>query len=406
MQDFDHAGFLKSWFPSIAATNHPARFFWAHNEFLCTTPAAKRAVLDDKLLFSGLLAVSGLPAPRTLVTILGGRLVSGAGEELSEAEAVRRLEGRGAFAKTRTGWGGEGSFRIDADGTIHGTDGTRVTRSLGGWLRRIRKTDYLVQELVEQDERCAQAAPASVNTVRCITFPGSGDEEPRVALAFWRVGNGRTVVDNISSGGMICAVDPSSGRVISRAADKTRMTYEAHPVTGFRFNGTELPGFGAILRTVRAGHRALDTSMSIAWDVAVTPGGPMILEGNGHWGISLEDLIQPGYERVLWNAFMAGRRVAGSGFPAETGPVGEADMVRATLSIRGRVQGVGYRRWVARHAAERGVQAEARNLGDGSVRCRLWGQRWRVEFVTLACHRGPSVASVEGIDVREVRRLR
>lgn len=281
-----------------------------------------------------------------------------------------------------------------------------MTRSLGGWLRRIRKTDYLVQELVEQDERCAQAAPASVNTVRCITFPGSGDEEPRVALAFWRVGNGRTVVDNISSGGMICAVDPSSGRVISRAADKTRMTYEAHPVTGFRFNGTELPGFGAILRTVRAGHRALDTSMSIAWDVAVTPGGPMILEGNGHWGISLEDLIQPGYERVLWNAFMAGRRVAGSGFPAETGPVGEADMVRATLSIRGRVQGVGYRRWVARHAAERGVQAEARNLGDGSVRCRLWGQRWRVEFVTLACHRGPSVASVEGIDVREVRRLR
>ena len=61
MQDFDHPGFLKSWFPSIAATNHPARFFWAHNEFLCTTPAAKRAVLDDKLLFSGLLAVSGLP---------------------------------------------------------------------------------------------------------------------------------------------------------------------------------------------------------------------------------------------------------------------------------------------------------------------------------------------------------
>lgn len=406
MQDFDHAGFLKTWFPSIAASIQPARFFWAYNEFLCTTPAAKRAVLDDKLLFSGLLTAGGLPTPRTLLAIVGGRFVSGTGEALDEAEAVRRLEGRAAFAKTRTGWGGQGSYRIGVDGAIHATDGTRVAKSLRVLLRRIRGSDYLVQELVRQDDRYAQAAPASVNTVRCITFPATGDEGIRVALAFWRVGNGKTVVDNISSGGLICTVDPASGRITSPAADKTRTLHETHPVTGFRFQGAEVPGFDAVLRTVRAAHRTLDSGMSVAWDVAMTPGGPVILEGNGHWGISLEDLINPGFEGKLWGAFMAGRRVAGAGFPAEDRPVSETEMIRATLSIRGKVQGVGYRRWVARHAAERGVQAEPKNLGDGTVRCRLSGQRWRVEFVTLACHRGPPAASVEAIDVREVRRLR
>lgn len=405
MQDIDHASFLKTWFPSIAAANHPARFFWAYNEFLCTTPAAKRAVLDDKLLFSGLLSVSGLPAPRTLVAILGGRLVSGEGGEMGEAEAVARLQGRDAFAKMRTGWGGMGSFRIDADGTIRRSDGKRLRTDLRGLLRRIRGADYLVQELVRQDARCAQPAPASVNTVRCITFPG-GREGPQVALAFWRVGNGSTVVDNISSGGLICTVDPDSGRVTSPAADKSRTMHDTHPVSGFRFEGSQVPEFDAILRVVKAAHLALDTSMSIAWDVAVTPEGPVILEGNGHWGISLEDLINPGFERKLWNAFLVGRSVAGSGFPAEERAASEMEMVRATLSIRGKVQGVGYRRWVTRHAAERGVLAEPRNLPDGTVRCRLSGQRWRVEFVTLACHRGPPAARVEGIDIREVRGLR
>ena len=82
------------------------------------------------------------------------------------------------------------------------------------------------------------------------------------------------------------------------------------------------------------------------------------------------------------------------------------DMIRATLSIRGKVQGVGYRRWVVRHAAERGLEANPKNLDDGTVRCRLTGQRWRVEFATLACHRGPAAAKVERIDVQEVRRVR
>lgn len=406
MQDFDHAGFLKAWFPSLAGHREPAAFFWACNEFLCTTPAGRRVVLDDKLLLSGLLTVSGLRTPRILLSVLGGRFVSGQGEELSEAEAARLLNGTAAFAKTRTGWGGQHSFRIEADGTIHATDGSRFRKGTRELLKKIRRSDYLIQELVRQDDRYARVAPASVNTVRCITFPGTEEGGIRVALVFWRMGNGKTVVDNASSGGMICAVDPESGRVTSPGVDLSRTVCETHPLTGVRFEGIELPGFDAILRTVKAAHRTLDSSMSIAWDVAMTPDGPSILEGNGHWGIDLEDLIAPGFEQALWRAFMDGRTVAGSGFPAEDRRIAGTDMIRATLSIRGKVQGVGYRRWVSRYAADRGVTAEAKNRADGTVRCRLSGQRWRVEFVTLACHRGPAAAEVEGIDVPEVRRLR
>jgi len=36
----------------------------------------------------------------------------------------------------------------------------------------------------------------------------------------------------------------------------------------------------------------------------------------------------------------------------------------------------------------------------------LTGQRWRIEFVTLACRHGPAAAEVERVDVEKVKRLR
>jgi acylphosphatase len=70
------------------------------------------------------------------------------------------------------------------------------------------------------------------------------------------------------------------------------------------------------------------------------------------------------------------------------------------LTVRGRVQGVGYRAFVEREALKRGVEGWARNLKDGSVEAVLAGPPDAVEAVIEACRRGPFNARVDAIDQR------
>lgn len=404
MAAFSHRQFLQAWFPSIAVSKDRAAFFHAYNEFLCTTRTGKQSALDDKLLMSGVLKVSGLPAPEILLMTVGGRFFSPLEGKVSREAAAKLLAGKDAFIKTRGGWGGEGAFRLHADGSVVKADGSKLDGSIPKLLKKICRSDYLVQELVRQDERYSAVAPASVNTVRCITMRDiSGNI--RVASVTWRMGNRAMVVDNASSGGMFCGVDPETGRIVGPAVDFTGTTYDSHPFSGFPFAGSEVPDIKAIFRVSEAAHRCLSTSLAIAWDVAMTPEGPTILEANGHWGVVGYELADPDFERLLWETFMLDRQVEGFGFPAEEQAAGRNEMIRATILIQGKVQGVRYRKWISRYAAERGVEAAPINLEDGTVRCQLTGQRWRVEFVTLACHRGPAAAEVERIDVQGVMRL-
>lgn len=68
------------------------------------------------------------------------------------------------------------------------------------------------------------------------------------------------------------------------------------------------------------------------------------------------------------------------------------------LKIRGRVQGVGFRRWAEKKAREIGeISGWVRNVDDGSVEILMRGPIERVEQLILACHEGPSWARVDEV---------
>ena len=67
------------------------------------------------------------------------------------------------------------------------------------------------------------------------------------------------------------------------------------------------------------------------------------------------------------------------------------------VTIRGRVQGVGYRAWVADEAHARGLEGWVRNLRDGSVETLLAGPADVVADMIAACRRGPSMARVDAV---------
>jgi acylphosphatase len=71
------------------------------------------------------------------------------------------------------------------------------------------------------------------------------------------------------------------------------------------------------------------------------------------------------------------------------------------LTIRGRVQGVGYRWWAVETARRLGVNGWVRNRRDGSVELLAVGPGDALDTLVLACRRGPSGAAVTSVERAE-----
>jgi acylphosphatase len=67
------------------------------------------------------------------------------------------------------------------------------------------------------------------------------------------------------------------------------------------------------------------------------------------------------------------------------------------VTIRGRVQGVGYRAWLEFTAKGLGLDGWVRNRRDGSVEALLAGPEQVVAEMIASCRQGPSAARVDGV---------
>jgi acylphosphatase len=67
------------------------------------------------------------------------------------------------------------------------------------------------------------------------------------------------------------------------------------------------------------------------------------------------------------------------------------------VAITGRVQGVGYRAWVANRAVALGLAGWVRNRRDGSVEAVFKGKEDDVVRMLDECWRGPRSAVVAGV---------
>lgn len=82
--------------------------------------------------------------------------------------------------------------------------------------------------------------------------------------------------------------------------------------------------------------------------------------------------------------------------PTEQRDDGEYRAVR--VRVAGRVQGVGYRAWVADEASGRGLEGWVRNRRDGSVEAVFAGPAEAVGAMVEACRDGPPAARVTAVE--------
>jgi acylphosphatase len=78
-------------------------------------------------------------------------------------------------------------------------------------------------------------------------------------------------------------------------------------------------------------------------------------------------------------------------------------VIAAEIVVEGRVQGVGYRNYVQRHAERLGLAGFVMNLNDGRVRARAEGPRALIEELVRVLEKGPPLCRVDAVNVRWVR---
>jgi acylphosphatase len=81
--------------------------------------------------------------------------------------------------------------------------------------------------------------------------------------------------------------------------------------------------------------------------------------------------------------------------------VSEQENIIRHITVRGRVQGVGYRAFVEHHALQHGLAGWVRNRRDGSVEAMVAGPAKSVMGMIEACRFGPLPAHVDTLDQRE-----
>jgi acylphosphatase len=75
------------------------------------------------------------------------------------------------------------------------------------------------------------------------------------------------------------------------------------------------------------------------------------------------------------------------------------EVIRVRAVVHGRVQMVGFRAFVIRHAGDQSLSGTVRNEPDGTVETVLEGPRADVERMLDLLREGPSHARVERVDV-------
>ncbi len=164
----------------------------------------------------------------------------------------------------------------------------------------VEKGDFLLEELIIQDDRMAEWNGTSVNTVRMPTF--IKDNAFIVLKPFFRTGRRGSVVDNGGSGGVFSMIDERTGELITEGYDENGRRYECHPDSGCKYKGWVIPRWNELLTLAEECHRNFYGHRYVGWDFALTKDGWVLIEGN--WGQFLSEFTEGGGIRKQFDNLM------------------------------------------------------------------------------------------------------
>lgn len=249
-------------------------------------PPDARAKAHDKSRFYAALAEAGIHNfPPTLRTLSDGRAqgLDGTPMDKDGVDHFLSVHGPRFFVKPVLGSLGRGTRILDF--TQPGQPGPSDL------------PDCLVQALIVQHDDLMELYPHSVNTIRIDTWiTDEGDCIHNAAVQ--RMGMNGEIVDNWARGGVATGIDLETGLLFPRGRRKNKYAdqtiYDRHPETGTVFAGRRVPYWDEVKALTARAARVFLPLRSLGWDVAITAGGPVLVEANVGWHVDFMQQIWGG----------------------------------------------------------------------------------------------------------------
>ena len=260
-------------------------------------------VLRDKSVFAAF--VSATVGKQYVVPVLAntdGRYANiYCGNRVSLQTYLESRRGKDTILKKVNGECGDGVYLLSSRGNEWLVN-HKPTR-LEDLLRQIERSEYIIQDRIVQHEMLNRINPSCVNTIRFVTIIDNNMQVQEFSH-FLRVGVGGSITDNRALGGY--AVNISEDGVLGDKGIGHHKCITVHPDTGFVFAGYRLPYWNEVRELVKNVHAKLPDIKSIGWDVAITPNGPVLIEGNDNWEIGGPQDMEGGLKQ-RWNKMMLGK---------------------------------------------------------------------------------------------------
>lgn len=290
-------GFLTSSYTAYGLGSRNAEDYmsdWVHRTRAHSVNGRMRLFLDDKLAFTWMMQRMGFSShvPEVLAVLMSGKVYgidagsfAGAAADwlchlnVGERLVVKPIAGsRGAdvFVIMRTPEG----FLVNRAERSH----EEITRVL------MRQKASLAIRYVGQHEYAHQIFAHTTNTIRLLTIRDSIG--PFAVAAFHRFGTERSVpVDTFGRGGLFCSVDLCSGRIgpavrLTKSGVPEFLT--CHPDSRAAVEGIFIPRWREALKGVLHIAEAVPFLRYVGWDIAITPQGWVVLEGNANTDIGFQ----------------------------------------------------------------------------------------------------------------------
>lgn len=236
----------------------------------------RRSILGDKMAFFDTCLAAGMPTPPILMILDRGLVIyRNPREKLSGDLFVKRRAGRGAA--------GAEAWLLRAPGRYQCDEGKTVI--LQAMFERLRKNSkrhsLVVQPHLKNHPAIADMASRSLIILRVNTIKDEAGDY-RIAHAMLRI-LGKLEPDWRDKTEYGCKINLESGFLGPLTGDRWRWALRwvsKHPQTGVQVSGRILPDWAAARAMALSAHKLFSDRVFIGWDIALTPSGPVLIEGN------------------------------------------------------------------------------------------------------------------------------
>ena len=247
------------------------------------------SVAHDKLVFYGLAAGLGFRVPR-LQALYHPYRRFGQTPVLRDRDALKRFL-RSEASYPFFGKPVKGMFSVAvASATRYEPDSDQILLSDQGWvgveslaaqLGPYLKEGYLFQERLQPHEQLREICGDHLSTVRMMLLVE--EDGPSLLHSLWKITAGDNIADNFwRPGNLLASLDADSGRVrrVIQGTGLDQVECETHPDSGRPLLGTTLPDWPKLKSLCLAGAASLPGLTMQAWDIALCPEGPLMVEVN------------------------------------------------------------------------------------------------------------------------------